>query len=483
MLFLIISHWNLCAQSTGRTNVKQKTPITENNRYAKLFNSKLDFETESFPIALIVSDLDGDDKNDIVVANFGRNSLSIFRNANTKKGVLNFDSKFEIEAGLQPYHIAIGDLDGDGRQDLVVANRGNNTISAFLNTTNQIGSITFAASVEKITGDLPRSVSIGDLDGDNKPEIAVANAGDGTVSLYRNTSTGAGNISFNNKIDLTGSSPYFVSIRDLDHDGLADLSIANSSLTDNTISILKNISNNIGELMFDDQLDYETGLKPWSVSIGDFDGDHNLDLAVANLSNSSVSVFKNTNITPGVLSFTEKIDFTVGQDPHSIFIGDLNNDGLADMAVTNAASNSISVLRNTSNGVGNIMFNTHEIYETGTQPFAISGGDLNGDGKSELVVLNLESYTLSILHNQTEVLLTFKEFEALRIYPNPISDRVNIEGIKEPYLTKILSLSGEIVYSGMNEATIDMVGFHNGIYCLKIICEKGEVKVRKLIKK
>jgi hypothetical protein len=439
----------------------------------------LDFETESFPISVMISDLDLDGKNDILVANFGKNSISVFRNSNIKEGEFSFDSKFEIETGVQPYHIETEDLDGDGKLDLVVANRGNNTVSAFLNTTTQIGIITFAASVDKKTGVLPRSVSIGDLDGDGKADLAVANAGDGTVSLYRNTSSGVGNISFEDKIDLSGSSPYFVSIEDLDHDGMADLTIANSSLTDNSVSIIKNT----GNFNFDTQLDYTTGLKPWSVSVGDFDGDNNIDLAVANLSNSSVSVFRNENVSPGIIKFSEKIDFTVGQDPHSIVIGDLNNDGLPDMAVTNAASNSISVLRNTSKEAGNITFSIHEIYETGSQPFSVSGGDLNEDGKPELAVVNLQSYTLSILYDNIPPILDIKAYEHLSTYPNPVNDWINISGISETYSIQILNLSEKNIFNGINDTSINLSEFKRGIYFLKIATKNGGIEVRKFIKK
>jgi hypothetical protein len=427
----------------------------------------------------MISDLDLDGKNDILVANFGKNSISVFRNSNIKEGEFSFDSKFEIETGVQPYHIETEDLDGDGKLDLVVANRGNNTVSAFLNTTTQIGIITFAASVDKKTGVLPRSVSIGDLDGDGKADLAVANAGDGTVSLYRNTSSGVGNISFEDKIDLSGSSPYFVSIEDLDHDGMADLTIANSSLTDNSVSIIKNT----GNFNFDTQLDYTTGLKPWSVSVGDFDGDNNIDLAVANLSNSSVSVFRNENVSPGIIKFSEKIDFTVGQDPHSIVIGDLNNDGLPDMAVTNAASNSISVLRNTSKEAGNITFSIHEIYETGSQPFSVSGGDLNEDGKPELAVVNLQSYTLSILYDNIPPILDIKAYEHLSTYPNPVNDWINISGISETYSIQILNLSEKNIFNGINDTSINLSEFKRGIYFLKIATKNGGIEVRKFIKK
>ena len=76
--------YDLTSQNFHSTKSKQDT---------KLFNAQLDFETESFPISVMISDLDLDGKNDILVANFGKNSISVFRNSNIIEGEFSFDSK------------------------------------------------------------------------------------------------------------------------------------------------------------------------------------------------------------------------------------------------------------------------------------------------------------------------------------------------------------------------------------------------------
>ena len=98
---------------------------------------------------------------------------------------------------------------------------------------------------------------------------------------------------------------------------------------------------------FDAKVDFTTGTNPYSVSIGDLDGDGKADLAVANWGSNTVSVFRNTSTAPGVISYATKVDFTTGRRPESVSIGDLDGDGKVDLAVENYGSHTVSVFRNT----------------------------------------------------------------------------------------------------------------------------------------
>ena len=184
---------------------------------------------------------------------------------------------------------SIGDLDGDGKVDIAVTTGALSIVSVFRNTSSGAGNISYALFVNFTTGTNPASVSIGDLDGDGKADMAMANYGSSTVSVLRNTSSGAGNISFAARVDLTtGTNPISVSIGDLDGDGKADLAVTND--VGNSVSVFRN-TGSVGSISYAPRVDFTTGTNPTSVSIGDLDGDGKADMAMANYGSSTYRYF------------------------------------------------------------------------------------------------------------------------------------------------------------------------------------------------
>jgi len=96
------------------------------------------------------------------------------------------------------------------------------------------------------------------------------------------------------------------------------------------------------QFLFYARVDYEAGLEPWSVAVGDFDGDGNQDLAVANSGSDTVSIL----LGNGDRSFQEAVDYGAGDYPNSVDVGDFNEDGHQDLAVANNASDDVSILIN-----------------------------------------------------------------------------------------------------------------------------------------
>jgi 6-phosphogluconolactonase (cycloisomerase 2 family) len=223
----------------------------------------------------------------LAVANSGSNTVSVFRNTSTSGSIVagSFAAKVDFTTGTQPNSVAIGDLDGNGKPDLAVANVGSASVSVFRNTSTSIAAGSFAAKVDFATGTSPRSVAIGDLDGNGKPDLAVANVGSASVSVFRNTST-SGSIaagSFAAKVDFaTGTSPRSVAIGDLDGNGKPDLAVANQNSA--TVSVFRNTSTSgsIAAGSFAAKVDFTTGTFPSSVAIGDLDGDGKPYSAAAN---------------------------------------------------------------------------------------------------------------------------------------------------------------------------------------------------------
>jgi hypothetical protein len=359
--------------------------------------SNIDFTTSSSPQSVAIGDFDGDGKLDLAIANNSSSNLSIFRNLSSS-GSMSFATKSDFVTGSNPFSIAIGDIDGDGKLDLAVANNSNASVSILRNISSPTV-ISFANKVDLAVGTNPVSIAIGDIDKDGKPDLVVANEGSSNISVLRNTSI-LGVLSFAPKVDFTvGSNPRSVAFGDLNRDGKSDIAIAN--FNSNTLSIFSNTATN-GLISFAPRLDFTVGSGPNALAFGDIDGDGKIDLAVTNGWDSSVSVLANTS-SNNTISFTPKVDFRTGTYPGIVAICDIDGDGMPDLALSNRVSlnSTASVLRNISN-LGLINFATKVDFTTGSYPYTLAVGDLDGDGKLDITTANLLNNTFSVLRNNPQ---------------------------------------------------------------------------------
>jgi hypothetical protein len=134
---------------------------------------------------------------------------------------------------------------------------------------------------------------------------------------------------------------------------------------------------------------------PGSVVAADLDGDLDRDLAVANSNEGNVSIFRN----PGTGDFVEvpSSPEDAGVDPASLAAADLDGDGDRDLAVANAGTDDVTILRN--NGSGNFSEPASSPEPVGDFPFSVVAGDLDGDGDQDLAVPNEFDNNVSILRN------------------------------------------------------------------------------------
>ena len=340
--------------------------------------------------SVAIGDLNGDGKADLVTASPEAHAVSVLIN----RGDASFQAKVDYGLGsfTYPASVAISDLNGDGKPDLATANSGNGdfigtTVSVLLNR----GDGSFHASVDYDTARQPRSVAIGDLNGDGKPDLVTVNAfvrDAGTISVLLNSGDG----SFGTKVEYPSERATSVAIGDLNGDGKSDLATSNSER--GSVSVFLNR----GDGNFEARLDYPAGLlSPYTVAIGDLNGDGEPDLAILDILTSRVSVLANR----GDGSFSRPVSYRVGGgDGRSVAIGDLNRDTKPDLATTSADADTISVLANKGDGT----FQGRVDYRAGVglasvSPVSVAIGDLNRDGKPDVATANDISNTVSVLIN------------------------------------------------------------------------------------
>jgi len=367
-----------------------------------LFGMWARYDTGATPWSVATGDLNGDGRLDLVTANSTSNNVSVLLG----NGDGTFGTKVDYATGSDPHCVALGDLNGDGRLDLATANGSSNSVSILLGE----GDGTFALNTDYATGSLSWTVAISDLNGDGKPDLAVANRSSNTVSIL----LGNGDATFRPKVDYgVGRDPFFVAIADVSGDGKPDLVTANS--TSNSVSVLLGV----GDGSFGASADYQAGSSPRSVGIGDLNGDNKPDLAVANLhdpSSNTVSVL----LGAGDGSFGPKADYQTGDGPSSVAVGDIDGDGRPDLAVTNLYSFSISVLL----GRGDGTFGMKIDYGTNTSPYGIAMADLNGDGRPDLVASNVNGSTVSVLLNIANRAPTLNEPMDMTVNEGATADQV-----------------------------------------------------------
>jgi len=379
---------NLTAYSTN--NFVVTFPCDTTGFTSESFASPAGFISGEFPFSIVTGDLDGDGKADIIAANYSDDSIIVFRNISVA-GTISLASKVTFAVTNNPESVFLGDMDGDGKLDIVVVSDASKTVSVFRNTSTP-GTISFDTRIDYNAGTYPVAVSVSDIDGDGKPDLIETNNQDNTVSVYRNTST-VGNISFATNVNFTtGSSPSDISVADFDGDGKPDLAIANEF--SGTVSVLRNTST-AGTISFALKQDYITGAEAYAVAAGDIDGDGKSDLAVGNLTANTVSILRNTS-TPGVISFAAKVDDSVATSPIDIALGDLDGDGKIDLSVA-SSDITLPVLKNLSTP-GNISFAKKVSYNIGGSSSAIFFDDIDGDGKPDILLASFEK--IYILRNK-----------------------------------------------------------------------------------
>lgn len=327
------------------------------------------------PFSLAVADVNGDGKQDLLTANYFSNSVSV-RLGDGKGG---FSGTTSVAVGSNPASIALGDFNGDGKLDFATANNGNATVSVRLGD----GTGGFSGGRELTVDPNPISIVAGDLNGDGKTDLFTANYDSASISVRIADGT---SYIFARYSDVpVAGSPRSVTAADVNGDGRLDL--ISADYTEDTASVY--LGNGSGSFFASTTVD--VGDAPTSVTTADLNGDGKLDLLTANNGSSTVSV----RLGDGSGGFSGSTEVSVGTSPRSVVVADVNGDGHLDFVTSNYSSGTLSLRRGNGKGA---FSGTTEI-TVGFAPTAVSVVDVNGDGKPDLLATNYGDNNVSVVLN------------------------------------------------------------------------------------
>jgi VCBS repeat-containing protein len=296
------------AIATGDFNADGKTDLAVVNQDAAttsilLGNGNGTFQPQTTlstqnPDSVVIADVNADGKADLLVGMSVGNQISLFLG----NGNGTFQTPTGLGSGYRIAQVAVADLNGDGKLDIVAAanpSTANGNGEAMVLLAN--GGGTFTAPTHFLTGGAgsAASLAIGDLNGDGKLDLALADVSENGVVVMLGTGIGGFGAPTRFGTVAPGNSTADIVIRDFNGDGKADLAVA-SGVTNGVYVLPGN-----GDGTFQPQLFFATGTNPQTVSAGDFNGDGRFDLIVPNVNGNTVSLLLNTSATTATSEDTQ----------------------------------------------------------------------------------------------------------------------------------------------------------------------------------
>ena len=346
-------------------------------------------------ISAVTGDFNGDGIPDLATATPANgNSVTVLLGDGAGGFVPAPNSPFMV--GMGPQSVVTGDFNGDGRPDLATANEYSGNVTVLLG--DGAGGFTDAEGSPFQVGNGPISLAVGDFNSDGIQDLAVANFVDSTVSVLLGGGTGGFTLAPGSALGLgvtsfPGAEPMWVAVGDFNGDGHQDLVTANSG--GNNVSVL--LGDGKGGFLPATTFGLGDAASPYSVAVGDFhfktNGKHYQDLAVANELTNSVTVL----LGDGEGGFTPaaKSPFAVGTSPVSVVVGDFTGHGFQDLASANFNDGTVTVLR--GDGTGGFAAAPGSPFAVGKAPYSLAVGDLNGDGIEDLAAANDFGGTVTVL--------------------------------------------------------------------------------------
>jgi hypothetical protein len=353
------------------------------------------YKTGGSPGIIAVGDVNGDGLNDVVSSNYYSNNISVF--IQLPNGKLASQTTYPVNQG--PFGVGIGDINRDGLNDVIVGCAAADVIHVY--TQNKGGTLTQTMVFR--TERAPYGLAVGDVNGDGRNDIVVPNSGAASISIFTwlpdvkesydyllgsfkkcksLTMQRQGKEIFAHIVYTAGPTSYWLSIGDINGDLREDIAVVNYG--NSTVNIYFQQPDRsllpMGALK-------TAGGNPPNVCIGDITGDGINEVVASGA--GVLSIFGQKDKTAFGL-----VDKCIGKKGGfgGVKIGDVNNDGLADLVATNP--NTVSIFLQTKDGT--LLPPTHHPTGEGCAGLAIA--DVNNDGTNDVITGNIRGNTITVIH-------------------------------------------------------------------------------------
>jgi len=291
-----------------------------------------------------------------------------------------FDTARLVPVDGAPSAVAVGDFNHDGNLDMVVANDFGSDLSVLLGN----GNGTFKPQTLIPLDGRPVAVVVGDFNGDGILDIAAL-----TSDVFILLGNGDGTFRVGGMFPVAAT-PTSLAVADFNHDGVLDLAVTEADGVD---VLLGN-----GNGTFKTAKNYRAGDGPVWVATGDFNGDGKVDLVVSDIGQNSGLVSVNVLLGKGNGTFGSPIETgNLKAGGGNMVVGDFNGDGKLDVAVGGADTllEDLSIVVLFGDGTGK--FDNPEYITTGMNPAFVATADFNGDNKPDLIAVNSFSGDVTVL--------------------------------------------------------------------------------------
>jgi hypothetical protein len=328
---------------------------------------------------LVTADLNGDGATDVATANRNPASISVLLNPGSGP----WPAATSYPTGPLPGRLVVADLDRDGAWDLTTANAGSHDLTILWGA----GDGTFTSSTVTLGAAVtPRAFVVADLDLDSWPDLVTANAADDSVAVVRGRGERQWGVPRFFAIGTTNARPRTLAVGDVNEDGLLDLVVGHWQR--GRLSVLL-----VGDTGIAARRHLAAGLQLAQVAVGDFNADGDLDVAAVSLAKQAVQIFDGD----GKGHFAAPRSFPTGAGPVGLAIGQVDTDGIADLVVAERDTNAVGVMYGLgAAGSGNGGFATALALPAQEKPLDVAVFDADQDGFADLAVCNRASQSVSI---------------------------------------------------------------------------------------